>query len=241
MVDCMPLKIAICDDTDCDRDAVGNALHTYVSEEHINCSITAFDSAAKVLACSGFDLYFLDIMMPLMDGMCLAQKLRDLYPDCGIVFITSSADYAVCGYNVDAVGYLLKPLRQGQLHSTFRRVFSRYAPQTLELTIHGSQVDTPISTILFMESQLRNTVIYLKNGDPVFLHQKLEDVWKEAQMHNAFVRCHKSFVVNLDCVLQMENNSFRLIDGTEVPISRSARADSKAAYYRRKMRTGGGS
>ncbi len=57
-------------------------------------------------------------------------------------------------------------------------------------------------------------------------------------MHKAFVRCHKSYVVNLDNAIQLENQTFRLINGSEIPISRSAHPESKAAYYRRKVHMG---
>lgn len=234
----MALKIAVCDDTKSDLDAIGAALRTYVDREHIICSITSFDDPTKVLAHSNFDLYFLDIVMPLMDGMALAQKLRELYPGCGIVFITSSADYAVHGYNVEAAAYLLKPLDTEQLELTFRRIFARYAPPTLPLSVEGAPVEVPINAILFMESQLRNTVVYLKNGETMLLRRKLEDIWQQAQVHNAFVRCHKSFVVNLDYVLHMENTFFKLVDGTQIPVSRNARVCSKTAYYQRKVQAG---
>jgi DNA-binding LytR/AlgR family response regulator len=89
-----------------------------------------------------------------------------------------------------------------------------------------------------MESQLRHTIVYLKSGDTIVLHKKLEDVWSEARCHKAFARCHKSFVVNLDNAIQLENHAFRLVNGAEIPISRSAYPESKADYYRHKVMAG---
>lgn len=236
----MLLKIAICDDCEADRDTINSALLAFMSNEIISAyCIFSFDSAYRLLSSpEAFDLYLLDIMMPEMNGMDLAHKLRKNHPQCGIVFITSSSEFAVQGYSVNAIGYLLKPLCEQQIHDTFRRVFDLYAPKTLALTINGSLVDIPIDTILFMESQLRHTMVFLKNGDTIFLRRKLEDVWNEARFHKAFARCHKSFVVNLDHAIQLENQAFRLINGAEIPISRSAHPESKAAYYRRKVQAG---
>ncbi len=235
----MSLKAAICDDCRADRETVESMLRAFVSSEAIPCSVSCFDSAYRLLASpESFDLYLLDIMMPEMSGMELAQRLRKDHPACGIVFITSSSEFAVQGYNVNAIGYLLKPLVEQQVSETFRRAFDLYAPKTLAFTINGSLVDIPIDTILFMESQLRHTIVYLKSGDTIVLHKKLEDVWSEARCHKAFARCHKSFVVNLDNAIQLENHAFRLVNGAEIPISRSAYPESKADYYRHKVMAG---
>ncbi len=166
----MSLKIAVCDDCPADRDAIYGALSAFARSEAAPCSIVCFDSPHRLLSCSEtFDLYLLDIMMPAMTGMELAQTLRNKHPQCGIVFITSSPEFAVQGYTVQAMGYLLKPLREEQFHETFRRVFDLYAPKTLALTINGALVDIPIDSILYMESQLRHTMVFLKSGETIFL------------------------------------------------------------------------
>lgn len=188
------------------------------------CSCAA--DALAAIANGGIDLVFLDIQMPEMNGMELSKMLKDTL----IVFTTAFEQYAVEGYKVNAVGYLLKPFSYSEFLSTANRVFEIFHStdiacdnKKLVIKADSRQIILPVDTISFIKSERDYVKIFsdeLENGYVMTLMsmKSLEDTLPS----DKFIRVHRSYIVNVDKVRTMERG--RIIFGDEyIPVSDSCR------------------
>ncbi len=233
-------SVAICDDYSHDHMLLIEASRRYFREKGIDAEVFGFDNAEELLKEPSFELYLLDVVMPGMDGLEAAEHLRRRNPQVAVVFISSSIEFAVSGYMVDAVGFIVKPLDYDGFCKVMDRVMKKLhkvqAP-CITLNINRTEVQMPVDSILYLESRLHNSIIHLTNGESVPLYRKLSELTEMLKNYKSFVQCHKSYVVNLEQVDSINGYSFILAGGILVPISRSAYSESKAAYY--KMKLGG--
>jgi two-component SAPR family response regulator len=124
------LRIAICDDNKSDLTNIVTVINDYKEQRKNKYKIefTAFQNAVDFISVleSGqkFDLALLDIIMPLLNGMSAAKKLRQFNQDIKIIFLTSSPEFAVESYSVGAYYYVLKPIGRDRLFILLDKIFS---------------------------------------------------------------------------------------------------------------------
>jgi DNA-binding LytR/AlgR family response regulator len=204
-------------------------------------NIEAFDRAAQAwerleqmdLEGQGFDLVFLDIQMPGMNGLELAARINRLQSAPSIVFATANSQHAITAFELEGVDYILKPYRSTRLKQTLERV------QKLRL---GSKADTSIQLEKIWAASGEvgvlldpKEILYCKaDGDTVNARTNTEFYTLKFSLHDLelrfpngpFARVHKSFLVNLDHVRQIEpyfSGRFRLLlsdHASRVPLSR---------------------
>ena len=116
--------IAICDDEQKEVDKIVILLKKYIENNKLECNIKTFLSAKKLYCCinTGYipDILFLDVYMEQENGLEVAKKLRQIGFENNIVFITTSKDHALEAYGVNAIQYLVKPLKEQQLFSIIK-------------------------------------------------------------------------------------------------------------------------
>lgn len=233
------MNVAICDDAFQDRTWMLRATDAYLQQHGIQAAITTFESGCELLnAKREFDLYLLDIVMPEMNGIELAMQIRRTNKRSSIIFITSSAEYAIDGYSVNAAGYLLKPPNAEQFSSQLNRLFQEgllASEQTIPVVCDRIDLQLAVSQIVYAESMLHQILVHILNGDSLRLHQKLDEFEESLKPYAQFQRCHKSYLVNLDCADAINGNSFSMSTGAVIPISRNSYAQSKLAYYNNKV------
>ena len=107
------VKIAVVDDSEADRSLITEYLKKYESEKGEKLQIFSFSDGMEFIETydAGYGIVFLDIKMPLIDGISLARKIREKDEAVVLIFITNMAQYAIKGYEVNAMDYLLKPLK----------------------------------------------------------------------------------------------------------------------------------
>lgn len=124
------MKIAICDDLKSERDKTKDALSSVVK----SFTVEEFDDGYELLkhhAASAYDLIILDILMPKIDGMQIAELLRKYDSKTPIVFLSASDEFGVQSYRVAAFDYLLKPINQEHLKLCIKRLLSQNKKITL--------------------------------------------------------------------------------------------------------------
>lgn len=236
----MSLKIAVCDDVAPEAEIVCGYARRFFSKKMTSPSIDTFSSVDEMMKSpTVYDLYLLDVMMTGLSGIEGAALIRKISSAAVIVFITSSIDAAIDGYRVSASGFLLKPLSYDSFKDTMERIwkekFSSAAP-SVTVTYNRVPVRLPLSGILYFENKLHYVHIHRFNADTVIVHQKMSDLIETLKEADGFIRCHQSYIVNLNFVSDLLDTAFRMTNGDIVPISRAYYKETKTSYYRHCLR-----
>lgn len=161
------MNIAIVDDSESDRQLLQELLIRYFDISGISITIYPFQSGELFLAGlshHSFDLVFLDIFMDEITGMDAAHKLLEAGCDCTIIFLTSSREYALEGYEVGAFRYLLKPLTYDKLEDTLNPFLRKFRGEArkLPLMVERTPLYIPYSDLYYLSSVMRQTEVHLE-------------------------------------------------------------------------------
>lgn len=230
------MQIAICDDIRKELEDIRAALDTYAkahSEYHFD--IDEYGAAADVLHAvekgKTYDMALLDICMPEILGTDVAEKLLAKNPDTGVIFLTTSDEYAVEAFAMNATHYLLKPFSQEKFNAALDRAVKKAAEQDfLSLACVDGMYRVRIREIAFIESQGHYLLLGLSSGETLRLRMKLSQMFEELQEYPEFIRVGVSYVANLACVRSVSANTLEMRDGTRIPVPRRNSAEVQRAY-----------
>lgn len=149
------MKVAVLDDSAADVRAVLGMLDELASRIAVPFSAEAFTDPFALLDAvqekGGFDLYLLDIIMPVMSGMEVASRIRRRGETCEIVFLTTSREYGVEAFGVRAAGYLLKPVDRVRLEDVLRAACEMIKHRRCRAVLRGQIFSTPFGVFSFCE------------------------------------------------------------------------------------------
>ena len=161
------MRIAVCDDEERFlNDIRGHIYRICNSMDIVVDCFSGGKSLIKAFEKKGYDVAFLDIEMPEMDGIVLARKLRELSRDLNIVFLTGHVEYALEGYEVNALRYLTKPVREDKLKEVLRYVSGKLTgSRRIKVRLDGEDTFIDVGDIIYLEAQNQYIMIYTRNGD----------------------------------------------------------------------------
>lgn len=220
----MMRKIAICDDSDADRQYVLNMVHTWAASAGHMIHTDTFSSAESFLFHyaeeSDYDILLLDIEMGAMDGVTMAKELRRSNDTVQIIFITGYSDYILEGYEVAALHYLMKPVKEDKLHTVLDRAMEKLArnEKILNFEVSGEMIRVPIYQIRYADV-FGNYVTVHAQAD-VTVKMALSEL--EKQLDERFYRVGRSALINLTQISRITKAEIRLNDGTVIPLPRGA-------------------
>lgn len=178
-----------------------------------------------------FDIILLDIQMKHLDGMAAAEKIRKVDGDVIIIFITSTVQYAVQGYAVDALGYVLKPVPYTQFEQLFDKAITRVNAKKqhvyVKVSVDDKQLKLDCDTISYIESQRNNVIIHTDDRDYTTIGPLKR--FDEMLMEHGFSKCHNAYIVNLSRVEAVQKEEVLLTNGVALPISRARKKEFMAA------------
>lgn len=220
-----------------DRDVLHAALDSLLASYSEETLITEYASGEALLADIKNNtlqptLLFLDIFMDGISGLETAHQLRTFGCQMPIVFLTSSPDFAVESYDVEAAGYLLKPLRLDKLQKLVERLLGPAERKQVLLHCGRTTECVYLDAITYVESSAYMLKVHLADKHTLEMREKL-DTLESKLSDRRFLRCHQSYLVNMDYIVD-DKNDFLLTDGTRVPIrvrSRKQNVDSYRRYY----------
>lgn len=193
--------IAIVDDNSIDADCVLSHLKKYEKENSLQFHIDCFHSGLDFLSSysNRFDIVFMDIDMPGMDGLQTADQLRNMDQFVALIFLTNMADYAIKGYQFHASAYLLKPLSYYCFAATMldcmKYVKKQMHQTTLLLPSNGELYRISSDDILYIDVQEHRLTYYLTELK-ISTWGSLKKV--QAMLPDAdFVRCNSCYLINL--------------------------------------------
>lgn len=220
-----PYRLAVCEDDPVVLEGICRFCGGVLTEEHIAHEITAFSSAEELEEAiksekKAFHVLILDIKLEKKSGMELAQELRQSDEKTSIIFITGYEEYMGMGYEVQAAQFLIKPLAWDKLRTALVREWKqRHRPRVLLLQKGRQSLQLPVDEILYAEADGKHGVrMILKEGRESFPASltELEEKTPDGQL----LRCHNSYLVNLNHVRRLEQQAFILDGGEKLPVSR---------------------
>lgn len=220
----MKYKIAICDDSDADRQYVLNMVNAWAAQTSHVVHTDTFSSAENFLFHyseeNDYDILLLDIEMEAMDGVTMAKQLRKSNDTVQIVFITGYSDYISEGYEVAALHYLMKPVKEEKLCSVLDRATEKLArnEKVLNLESGGEMVRVPVYQIRYADVFGNYVTIHALSD--VTVKMTLGEL--EKQLDERFYRAGRSCVVNLTQISRVTRTEIKLNDGTAIPLPRGA-------------------
>lgn len=227
-------QIVVCDDCREDADLLIECISRYDVGKQAGLNISYFKSGEELLDKLkrndfGADMIFLDIIMDGCDGIETARMLREFDKKIPIVYLTTSRDFAIDSYEVEAAGYLLKPFDEERIIGHLDKVLDKAEKKRLAVKFRGTYRYLDYDDIRYLESKAHSINIYLQN-ETVAVVGKLNDLEKQLS-DIRFLRCHQSFLVNMDYVCDI-GEYFLLRDGSRVPIRIKEKRKIAEQYYR---------
>lgn len=213
------MKIAICEDEKLCSDILEGYVKKWAMENGIFVEVYTYTSAEKFLFAvdESFDILFLDIKMDKMNGVELAYELRERNYKLQIVFTTDLKEYACEGYNVDALNYIFKPvdydacsksLDRARKCLSHKRFYLCKTSESLQRILHED--------ILYIE-MISHTAIIKTIEITYKTRRTISEIIRELD-NELFVRCHKSFIVNIQHISSISKKSIVLSDGSEIDV-----------------------
>lgn len=223
------IEIALCDDNAEDIETIKTLAERFAAEHsEFPIRLSAFASAAELLEhienIGGFDLYILDVMMPEISGIKLAEVLRSRGEHAEIVFLTISRDYAVDAFSVRASGYLLKPVNQKQFDKTMLWVvqkLDREKNEVLTVKTKDGLRRIQLHKIVMIESFNHTREITLKDNSTLETPSTLSELFEQLGGHENFYMPHRAYIANLDNSVGIVRYDLLMLGDRRIPIPKN--------------------
>ena len=215
------ISIIACEDIPTEAAHLKEILEAVARERGLEISVRFYTRGEQLLldfSRGEADLAFIDVVMgDGMSGVDTARVLRERDDAIPIVFVTSSAEYALDGYSVQATHYLLKPATFADVANVFDRCGRQFAQthRTLELVSRRSTERVLAKDVIYAEVLGNRTTVKLREED-LTAYQPLSKIVELGG--DSFLRCHRSFLVNMDHVAKVKGHEFVMDNGDLVPI-----------------------
>ena len=227
------MDIAVVDD----EKAIREHICGLVEEQQPGSRIEAYATGEELLA-SGkrFDIVFLDIQMEGMNGIEAARSLREKNANLGmedtvLVFITGIKDYVFDAFDLYAFQYLLKPIDEGKFAEVLERAVREAAKKKERrvLFIKSRNLTLDQSEILYIESRAKKVEIHTVGAaQAIEIYAAMDEL--EGQLGENFYRCHRAYIVNMDCITEYDSESITLTNGDRVYLTKKKYGEFVKAY-----------
>ena len=234
------MRIAICDDDKICRSEVAQLVTEYIRQSDRAIDLTVYDNGRSLLEdarrIGRFDIYILDILMPLLDGIELGARLRELDTDSKIFYLTSSPDYAIRASRVRMWEYLLKPVKKAELFPSLDAAFAALTEKRekgIVVKTSQSSVRLAFDRILYAELNKKSIHYHLTNGkivESISIRTGFSEAVQEMFRDSRFFMCSTSMVINLYHVEEVTNNTLRFQNGKCVYLSRHVSRELRSIW-----------
>ena len=225
------ISIAIAEDEAAAAGKLRGYIERYGAEHGIDFSVTRFDDGMQMLQGyrPEYDIAFLDVEMPMMDGMTLARKLRETDRVVTIIFVTNMKQYAVNGYEVGALDFIVKPVGYYDFAMKMARAVDAVnSRKEIDLTVYTGQSYGRISSrdLEYVEVT-GHTLLYHTAGAVIKGLGTLGET-EEKLSGVPFLRCNNCYLVNPRYIREVRSGSLIMRSGAELAISRPRKKEFMA-------------
>jgi len=230
------MRVAICDD---EKIFFQQIEYLFKQIEGISC-VDTYDDIEKLyqtLEKQTYDLIFMDIAWKGQKdtGVQFASSINEKHPNIQFVFVTAFNDKfaeSIFFEKVNLCGYLIKPIKMNNLQFLMEKAkknITRSQGEKILIKLKGNTRTVLYSDILYLESRGHQLFVHTKT-ESILLYKKLDEY--EEEMNDTFVRIHKSYLVNMNCIKRIERTQLILCNGVILPISKNRSVDTKSKYFR---------
>lgn len=220
-------RILMIEDSDEAANTLQSHIDRYAAETGIKCSVTrkisAFDLAGGDEA--HYDLIFLDIELPGINGMEAAEAMREHDPETPIIFVTNLAQYAVHGYAVDALDFVVKPVEyydfKLRMDKAVRKI-GRTEQRSLRIPSESGFCIVSVADVCYIDVSNHDLAVHLANGETAIMRATLSKMEDELA-GTTFVRISNSCLANMAHMREIHGNDIAMANGDTVYFSRSRR------------------
>lgn len=234
------MRIAICDDDSVCREEVTRLVREYMQQSVRSIDLSVYENGTDLLEdarhTGGFDIYILDILMPLLDGIELGMDLRKLDPDSKIFYLTSSPDFAFRAIKAKVWEYLLKPVNKEALFSSLDEAFAVLTEKRekgMVVKTAQSSIRLTFDTILYAELNQKIIHYHLTNGkviESTSIRTKFSEAIQEMLRDSRFFMCSSSMVINLYHISAIHNESLTFQNGKVIYLSRQVIRELRSVW-----------
>jgi len=226
------MNIAVCEDISADSGVLCDMISDYCKTHCYDSAMSSFKTGEALLAAvtpGAFDIYFLDIYLPGISGVEVARKIREIDKDCFLVFVTISKDFMAEGFEVSASSYIVKPITREAIELAMhncRMVFER-SSRMIDIPYEGKSLMVSLADLYYVEVYDKESVFHMKRGK-IKTRLSLKSV-SERLGGSPFLRCHRSYIINMNYVEDMREENFVMRNGDLVPIRKNGRKEVRLA------------
>ncbi len=229
------MRIAICEDNAAECAEITEYIRGYCARNTYACDMETFETGEALLAAweqEDYGTAFLDIYLPGLSGVEAARRIREFSPECPIVFITASEEHALECYGLSAQGYVVKPIQAEAVEKALaacRATFEKHSRGIL-VTVAGQPVNIALPKVSFIEAHHNEIFFHMESG-VLKVRMPLDEA--ERRLNGApFLRCHKSYLVNMNHVGGIGREELTMKDGQRVPIRKNGSREVRVMLSR---------
>lgn len=220
------MKIAICEDQKVQIELINNYINSWAKEKNIDIAIDNFKSAEEFLFkwsdYNKYDIIFLDVNLGKMSGVELSNIIREKNKEMDIVFVTGIFKYALHGYRVRALQYLMKPVKEEDLYYCLNNTLDRIRS---EEEVFSLVLETGKKTIKLDYNEIYYFIMFSPyidihtSSEKITIRKNISEIEKILP-NEYFIRCHRSYIINVKHIKSINKNNVLLENGVNIPISR---------------------
>ncbi|MFA6829295.1 MAG: LytTR family DNA-binding domain-containing protein [Bacilli bacterium] len=204
------IKAAVVEDSQEASETIIEFIRKYGEETKTEFQVQHFPNGLNFLDefHSQFDIVFMDIQMPFMDGMEVSHKLREKDENVKLIFVTNMGQYAIKGYEVDALAYMVKPITYYNFRLILDKTMKslkRNREKMITINSDSGIIKVNLEDILYIEVS-NHDLFYHTEENEYQSRDSLSRVENEL-ISDGFAKCNKSFLVNLRHVKKIDNES----------------------------------
>ena len=230
------LLIAVCDDNEKDLKYISEILDSYRRETRVGLAYKLFTDSSQLIDSlhkESFDVLLLDVLMPLVNGVQLAREIRKFDENIKIVFLTSSPEYAIDSYSVNALHYILKPINRNQLYPLLYRVDQMLQKREdhFFIRLQNAAITISYSKLSYLEVMNKKLCFHMSDGEVKSLTAPLCEYETLFLTRKEFVRVHRAFIVNVLHIHELNSSSIITFNGDVIPVARRQYKQVRDVYF----------
>jgi DNA-binding LytR/AlgR family response regulator len=220
------MRICLVDDDSVQLDHLKIIINKWSNKYNTHTDLSFFHSSEEMLfehnKSYPYDVIILDIQMGDINGIELAKKIRETDKNIILAFVSGMADYVFDGYEVQAIRYILKPIKEDKIYDLLDYVNTRITTENkyFIISISGENKKIKYDDIIYFESMGHYIILHLENKTYDYKYN-MSDLCLDLE-GSEFIRTHRSFVVNMKYVEKITKSECLLTKNIKVPLSRNS-------------------